>query len=71
LYGTRVALRVTQSGRSFTFGDQGWAKLAGTDTVTGGFTADAVWMVAAIDPPDKGAKVQKIAYNGGLVSVQH
>ena len=45
--------------------------MCSSDLVTGGFTADAVWMVAAIDPPDKGAKVQKIAYNGGLVSVQH
>jgi len=26
-------------------------------------------MVAAIDPPDKVAKIEKIAQNGGLVSV--
>ncbi|MEY9930281.1 hypothetical protein ABH926_004926 [Catenulispora sp. GP43] len=70
LYGTRLSLRISQSGRTFTFGDQGWAKVAGTDTFNGGFTADAVWMVAAIDPPDKAAKIQKIASNGGLVSVR-
>jgi hypothetical protein len=69
LYATRTSLRVSQPGRTFTFSDQGWAKVAGTDTFNGGFTADAVWMAAAIDPPDKAAKIQKIAYNGGLVSV--
>lgn len=69
LYGTRTSLRISQSGRTFTFGDPGWTKIAGTDTFDGGFTAEAVWMAAAIDPPDKSAKIQKIAYNGGLVSV--
>jgi hypothetical protein len=69
LYGTRVSLRVSQSGRTFTFGDQGWVKMAGTGSFEGGFTADALWMAAAIDPPDKSAKIQKIAYNGGVVSV--
>ena len=69
LYGTRLSLRVSQSGRTFTFGDQGWAKVAGTDGIDGGFTVDSVWMAAAIDPPDKSAKIQKIAHNGGLVAV--
>lgn len=69
LYGTRTSLRISQPGRTFTFSDQGWAKVAGTDTFDGGFTAESVWLAAAIDPPDKSAKIQKIAYNGGLVSV--
>jgi len=69
LYATRISLRVSQSGRSFTL-DPGWAKVAGNATFSGGFTADSVWMTAAVDPPDKGAKIQKIAYNGGLVAVR-
>jgi len=69
LYGTRTAVRTAESGHTFTFSDQGWAKVAGADSMAGGFTAEAVWMAAAIDPPDKSAKIQKIAYNGGLVSV--
>ncbi len=71
IYGTRVSLRATQAGRTFTFADQGWAKVAGAQTAEGGFTTDSVWMVAAIDPPEKSGKIQKIAYNGGLVSVEH
>ena len=41
------------------------------DSVVGGFTAEAVRMAAAIDPPATSAKVQKTAYNGGLVSVHN
>ncbi|MBS2552048.1 hypothetical protein KGQ19_34810 [Catenulispora sp. NL8] len=69
LYGTRLSMRISQSGRTFTFGDQGWAKVAGTDSFSDGYTADSLWTVAAIDPPDKAAKVQKIAQYGGLVAV--
>ncbi|WP_194893103.1 hypothetical protein [Catenulispora pinisilvae] len=69
LYGTRLSLRISQSGRTFTFGDEGWAKVAGSDSISDEYTADALWMVAAIDPPDKAAKVQKIAQYGGLVAV--
>ena len=69
LYGTRLSLRISQSGRTFTFGDQGWAKVAGTDTFSDGFTADSLWMAAAIDPADKAAKIQKIGDMGGLVAV--
>ncbi|WP_370380219.1 hypothetical protein [Catenulispora sp. GAS73] len=69
LYGTRTAVRTAESGHTFTFGDRGWAKVAGADSVVGGFTAEAVWMNAAIDPADRAAKIQKIAYGGGLVSV--
>ncbi|MBS2546731.1 hypothetical protein KGQ19_07610 [Catenulispora sp. NL8] len=71
IYGTRLSLRATQAGRTFTFADQGWAKVAGAQTAEGGFTTDSVWMVAAVDPPEKSGKIQKIAYNGGLVSVEH
>lgn len=71
IYGTKLSLKVSQAGRTFTFGDQGWAKVAGSDTATGGFVEDSLWMVGAIDPPDKSGKIQKIAYNGGLVSVEH
>jgi hypothetical protein len=71
VYGTKISLHASQPGRTFTFGDQGWAKVAGTDSISGAFTTDSVWMAAAIDPPDKAGKIQKIAFNGGLVSVEH
>lgn len=71
VYGTRISLHVTQPGRTFTLGDPGWAKVAGTSTVVGAFTIDSLWMVAAIVPPDKAGTIQKIAYNGGLVSLTH
>lgn len=71
IYGTKISVRATQAGRTFTFGDQGWAKVAGTGSVVGGFTTDSVWIVGAIDPPEKSGKIEKIAYNGGLVSVEH
>ncbi|ACU75849.1 hypothetical protein Caci_7019 [Catenulispora acidiphila DSM 44928] len=69
LYGTRFSLRVSQSGRTFSVDDQGWAKIAGATSFQGGFTIEAVWMVAAIDPPDKTGKIEKIASNGGPVSM--
>ena len=34
-------------------------------------TAGKQWPAVAIDPADKAGKIQKIAYNGGLVSVEH
>ena len=70
LYGTRISLRISQSGSTFTFSDPGWIKIAGTDHRENGFTADSIYLAAAIDPPDKAAKVQKIAQSGGLVSVR-
>jgi hypothetical protein len=69
LFATRISLRVSQSGRTFTFGDPGWIKIAGTDHFDGGFTVDMVYLTAAIDPPDKAAKIQKIAQSGGMASV--
>jgi hypothetical protein len=71
VYGTKISLHASQPGRTFTFSDQGWAKVAGTDAIADAFTTDSVWMVAAIDPADKAGKIQKIAVNGGLVSVEH
>ena len=70
LFGTRISLRLTQAGHTFDFGgDQGWVKLAGASSFQGAYTVESLWMAAAIDPPDKSAKIQKIAYNGGVVSV--
>ncbi|GAA1964074.1 hypothetical protein [Catenulispora subtropica] len=70
LWGSRLSLRISQSGRTFAFTDPGWSKVAGHDSFSGGFTADAVFLAAAVDPADKGAKIEKIAENGGLVAVR-
>lgn len=67
MYGTRISLRISESGQTFDFADQGWSKVAGTDHFDDGFTADSLYLAAAIDPPDKAAKIQKIGQSGGVV----
>jgi hypothetical protein len=70
MYGTRISLRVSESGHTFNFADQGFAKVAGADHFDDGFTADSIYLVAAVDPADKAAKIQKIGQSGGLVALR-
>lgn len=68
LFGTRISMAVSQPGHTFAL-DKGFTAIAGTDHFDSAFTMDAVYMTAAVDPPDKTAKIQKIAVNGGLMAV--
>ncbi|NUP54050.1 MAG: hypothetical protein HOW97_43060 [Catenulispora sp.] len=70
VWGSRLSLRISQPGHTFPFTDQGWAKLAGRDSFSDGFTVDAVFSAAAVDPADKAAKIEKLAQSGGVVALR-
>ena len=70
VWGSRLSLHISQAGQTFPFADPGWAKVAGRENFHDAFTADAVYTFASVDPADNGAKIEKIAKNGGVVALR-